>query len=786
MSLSLRARIILWTVLVQSVILFAIVYNANRIAQEYLLEQVRIRVDTIEPLLNAAISGPIAQHDFRTLTDILNEIRRAHAIEHISVMDLDERVLAEVGVETGEKRHQADNGLEDTNHDGHIDKDIPVSINGQQVGTAHYGISISFLEAARNSLTKQNGLIALIGLSIAALMLALLGWWLTRSLVRLRLAADRISQGDYGATTGIDPGDHDEIALVAHSFDAMSRKILETRTAMLNEIDERKRVEEELQRHRIHLEDLVEARTGALREAELRYRTVADFTYDWETWIAADGTWLYCSPACTRLTGRDRDEFMKTPGLLLDIVHPEDRAMLEAHFHATEETRDEVGHLVFRIIGADGAYIWIEHVCQPVFDEQGKHLGRRATNRDITSRRLAEMELIHAKEAAEAASRAKSAFLANMSHELRTPMNAIIGMTMLSLRRTDDPVLKDRLEKIDTASKHLLYIINDVLDISKIEAEHLTLESKAFQISEVLGSTMGLIGSRADEKGLKVIIDLPQGLAGRSVIGDALRLIQILVNLAGNAIKFTESGTVTIRCGILKEDSEHILLRWEVEDTGIGISMDDQKRLFNAFEQADNSMTRKYGGTGLGLAISKRLAKMMEGEIGVESEPGKGSSFWFTVRLKKSAEVPIPPTPASSQRPADDRLQEAHAGARILLVEDEPINQEVSRGLLEDVGLKVDIAKDGSKALALARQYSYDLILMDMQMPEMNGLDATKAIRSDSLNRQTPIIAMTANALAEDRQLCLEAGMNDHIAKPIDPELLYATLLDWLSHGRSH
>jgi PAS domain S-box-containing protein len=471
------------------------------------------------------------------------------------------------------------------------------------------------------------------------------------------------------------------------------------------------------------------------------------------------------------------------------IVNQPAQAVLEASLFRLNESRMQAAlagtlqQFQRETVQSDGSiqYLSVKYIPHTM---DGQVHGFFVLAEDITELKLAEISLRQLNadlavqaQAATQASLAKSAFLANMSHEIRTPLNAISGMAKLIRREPLTSTQADRMDKLEVAARHLTATIHDILDLSKIEANKLVLEDAPVALGALVEGVASIVLESSREKGLQLHTEvdaMPQGL-----FGDATRIGQALLNFSGNAVKFTEAGSITLRARLVQETVDAVLVRLEVQDTGIGVPPEQMAKLFEPFVQADNTTTRKYGGSGLGLAIAKRLATAMGGEVGVHSAVGVGSTFWFTVALRKGTPV----AQDASTVPGEDaaaRIQRQFTGKRVLLVEDDEFNREIGLTLLEDVGLQVDLAEDGQQALELACQNAYDLVFMDMQMPIMDGLEATRQIRAVRGLAGLPIIAMTANAFSEDRLLCLDAGMNDFVTKPVDPNVLYEAALRYL------
>ncbi|MFZ2267337.1 MAG: response regulator [Azonexus sp.] len=399
-------------------------------------------------------------------------------------------------------------------------------------------------------------------------------------------------------------------------------------------------------------------------------------------------------------------------------------------------------------------------------------IGRLVMDINELSRHLA-----LARAQAESASRAKGDFLAHMSHEIRTPINAVVGMAHLALKTSLTPKQRDYVEKIRGAGRHLLNLVNDILDFAKIEAGKLKLEAAPFSLPELIERITTMAGLKAEEKGLLLLVDIDPAIPSR-LSGDSIRISQILLNYVNNAIKFTDQGSVSLRARLLGQENEQCRIRFEVRDTGPGLSAEQMGRLFQSFEQAESSTSRKFGGSGLGLAISKELAELMGGEVGVESVLGQGCTFWASVSVAlASADDPTQPITLEAE---SEISPSGLAGLHVLLAEDNLLNQQIAQELLEEFGLHIRVASNGREAIDLLRSEAFDCVLMDVRMPEIDGIEATQRIRAEAQFSALPIIAMTANARAEDREECLQAGMNDFISKPVDPAQLFRILSKWL------
>jgi PAS domain S-box-containing protein len=711
------------------------------LTQQSLEAQFEKRSQDIAQLLSEALVEPLVRKDYAQALDLVRRfVEKESDMLQIQVYDLDNTLIASASITRAGPLHQDENNIQ---------------VGGQTYGRLYFSLSTATIQRDQReilfTLIVSGGIVVFCSI----LFFLALGHLLTRRLRQLTHCAEALARGDdYQPLPAVSP---DEVGQLIQAFTSMSHSLQE--------------------------------RMQQLAAQSLRLNTLLDNASDGIHVMDAQGNLVQYSHAFARMLGyNDAALAGKNISQWEAGIPPEQlRTTLEAVLRGgqTFET-------CYR--RQDGSGFPVEINAVPVVLEGVPYIF--ASARDITERKRYETELRDARDAAEAANRAKTTFLANMSHELRTPMNAIMGMTSLALHRSRDSRQEEQLHRVMQASNHLLGIINDVLDLSKLEAERLSLIHEAFLPGTVLEAVRNLVAPAAEEKRLQLTVSIAPALHQQPLYGDAQRLHQVLLNLAGNAVKFTEQGEVEIKASVAQEDSQHLLLHIEVRDTGIGIPHADQQQLFLPFAQVDSTMTRKYGGTGLGLVISKRLVELMGGELmggelGLESRPGFGSCFWVRITLEKVVQAPIvQPEEAETLLPStEQQLQQQFAGCRILLAEDEPINQEVTRSLLEEVGLVVEVAESGAAVLRKARVQSYDLILMDLLMPEINGLETACTLRQQAQQQvaavQVPIIGLTGSNVAEAQQSAcyLQAGITDYLVKPFGPEALFAVVLRCLRGG---
>jgi PAS domain S-box-containing protein len=532
--------------------------------------------------------------------------------------------------------------------------------------------------------------------------------------------------------------------------------------------------------------DITERKTTeqALQSSEEKFRQLTENIREviWMMTPAGDEM-LYISPAYEEVWGATCDSLYRNPMAWVESIHPDD--LQQAHSVFQRQIQGEIVDSEYRILARDGKAKWIRDRAFPIRDEAGQVVRIVGIAEEVTERRRYEEELIRAREGADAANRAKSRFLANMSHEIRTPMNGVLGMIQLLLGTQLDEKQKRFANVAQTCGRTLLALIDDILDLAKIEAQKIVLEDVRFNLSDTIDEVVTLMRVQAGAKGLTFTSRVSPGTPS-FVGGDVHRLRQILTNLSSNAIKFTERGEITLSAAPVSQDAGTTTVRFSVIDTGIGIRPDAAAGLFSPFVQADSSVTRKYGGTGLGLSICRHLAEAMGGQIGVDSSEGQGSTFWFTATFSQAPplHLPVATDPGSRRAGARSGPGADRHTVRILVAEDSSINREVTLAQLQMLGYQATLVADGAEAVAAVMHGGYDLVLMDCEMPRMDGFEATRRIRT-SLYPEIPIVALTANAMAEDRARCLSEGMNDYLSKPVDLDQLARVLTKLLPPSNS-
>ncbi len=759
MKLSLIWKWLIVSLLVESIMLSILVFRNVGQLSENLETQTSRYIKEQATLLQSALVAPWLQMDYATIQTILEETSAMASVEYLVATGNQSQMVASVGWEPHTPlpplEHDAftRNALKDHRFDTQVD----VLFSGQKLGSVRIGISTRFYAQAREAMIAKSVLIALIEIFLSAFLLFSFGRWTQKHIRELTQGANAIARGEYAKR--LEQGNDRETQELAHAFNAMAQTIEERVIALQAANDAEKTLLEEVG----HQAALI----GSLLDS------IPDIIFFKDT----KGVYLGCNPPFATLVSHTKEEIVgKTDydifdAEMADFFRENDRKMMEQCLARHNEEW---------VTYPDGRKVLLDTLKAPYMNNEGVLEGIIGISRDITERKRAEEAVVEARKSAEAANRAKSEFLANMSHEIRTPMNAILGLSEMALSDVPSGIGHDKLEKIYQSGRLLLGILNDILDFSKIEAGELSLNPQPFYFNKLLDQLKSLFAQTAQNKGISLLFEAPKSF---EVVyrGDDMRLRQVLTNLIGNALKFTQKGEVRIRVREVSTKEGVCWLSFAISDTGIGIEPENQQRLFHAFAQANTSITRDYGGTGLGLIISQRLVWAMGGSnITIKSTCGEGSTFSFGLPLSICSLEEIEAL-FESRTEVELQTSDTLVG-HILVVEDNPINQEVVCEQLRRMGISSKVAHNGAQAVALVKEGAYDAVLMDIQMPVMDGYEATKRIRVS--HPHLPIIALTAAAMIEDQHKALNVGMNEHLSKPINAKALRDMLSIYLRHER--
>jgi len=754
-----RARLLLSAILVEAVMLLLLVSNSLRLIHENMTTQERRHANELAPVLIAALVAPMAQRDYATVQAVLHDSKTDSEVDYLVVTNSSGTVVASAGWDESRTLPQADKTFDSTlDGRGNIYQSVrPIKVESQQLGTLHFGLDLSPIISARRAMLTQGITIALIELVLSICMLTFIGIWLTRHLAALARVSQEVADGNLSPAP-LPEGRHD-IGQLCAAFNAMSRAVAERVNELTYARDFQNELTEIIKQEQSRMTALLKAMDIGVMLLDMNGRIIYE--------NPAFRTIFAIPPevALTGLTGREvlaetAPEFAQDAVVAPCVQAPPDGSAREMQVLGSRVVSERI------------------HV---VTSDDGAIIGHLYLFEDITASKQIAQQLISAKEAAEASRKTQAAFLATMSHEIRTPMNGIIGMTNLVSSTQLNAEQQEYMGWIKASAESLLTVLNDILDYSKIDSGQMSLESIPFSLTGLLDEVVGMHKTLSSRKNIALSWDADGDVPG-VVIGDPVRLRQILTNLVSNAVKFTQQGTVSVSVSADSPSGNGLrVFRFAVADTGIGIPEALREQIFSPFLQADNSIARKFGGTGLGLAIVRRLVGLLGGDIRVESEVGRGSEFVVTIPL----DVPS----AASAVAAAGKEKLADAGSigrrRILLAEDTPVNQRLGQLLLSKLGHDVILAEDGFKAVDAFLREKPDLILMDMQMPEMDGLEATQRIRKlekeGGTGSHVPIVALTANAMQSDRTRCIDAGMDDYIAKPFKPDQIVAILQVFLS-----